>query len=87
MLPIGQKRQEHWNTLLKARAIENQSFVIACNRVGIDFKNITYREAPVINAVGTVMSKESKKEELIVTTIDKSDLNEIRGQLPFLRDR
>ena len=83
-----EKRQEHWNTLLKARAIENQSFVIACNRVGIDFNKITYSGGScVINAVGTVMSKESKKEELIITTIDKSDLNEIREQLPFLRDR
>ncbi len=83
-----EKRQEHWNTLLKARAIENQSFVIACNRVGIDFNNITYSGGScVINAVGTVMSKESKKEELIVTKINKSDLNEIREQLPFLRDR
>ena len=83
-----EKRQGHWNTLLKARAIENQSFVIACNRVGIDFNKITYSGGScVINAVGTVMSKESKKEELILTTIDKSDLNEIREQLPFLRDR
>ena len=83
-----EKRQEHWNTLLKARAIENQSFVIACNRVGIDFNNITYSGGScVINAVGTVMSKESSKEELILTTIDKSDLNEIRNQLPFLKDR
>ncbi|MGB1453523.1 MAG: nitrilase-related carbon-nitrogen hydrolase [Crocinitomicaceae bacterium] len=83
-----EKRQEHWNTLLKARAIENQSFVIACNRVGIDFNNITYSGGScVINAVGTVMSKESSKEELILTTIDKSDLNEIRDQLPFLKDR
>jgi omega-amidase len=83
-----EKRKEHWNTLLKARAIENQSFVIACNRVGIDFNKITYSGGScVINAVGTVMSKESKKEELVVTTINKSDLNEIREQLPFLRDR
>ena len=83
-----EKRQEHWNTLLKARAIENQSFVIACNRVGIDFNDINYSGGScVINAVGTLISKESNKEGLIVTTIDKSNLNEIRDQLPFLRDR
>ena len=83
-----EKRQEHWNTLLKARAIENQSFVVACNRVGIDFNNINYLgDSCVINAGGTVISKASNKEELIVTTIDKSDLNKIREQLPFLRDR
>ena len=83
-----EKRQEHWNTLLKARAIENQSFVIACNRVGVDFNDINYSGGScVINAVGTVISKDSNKEGLIVTTIDKSDLNEIRDQLPFLKDR
>ncbi len=83
-----EKRQEHWNTLLKARAIENQSFVIACNRVGIDFNKITYSGGScVINAVGTVISKESSQEELILTSINKSKLHEIRTQLPFLRDR
>ena len=83
-----EKRQEHWNTLLKARAIENQSFVIACNRVGIDFNNITYSGGScVINAVGTVISKESSQEELILTSINKSKLHEIRTQLPFLKDR
>ena len=83
-----EKRQEHWNTLLKARAIENQSFVIACNRVGIDFNNINYSGGScVINAVGTVISKESSQEELILTSINKSKLHEIRTQLPFLKDR
>ena len=83
-----EKRQEHWNILLKARAIENQSYVVACNRVGIDFNSINYTGGScVINAVGNVISKESNKEELILTTIDKSKLNEIRDQLPFLKDR
>ena len=83
-----EKRQAHWNALLKARAIENQSFVIACNRVGIDLNDINYSGGScVINAVGNVISKESNKEGLILTTIDKSNLNEIRDQLPFLKDR
>lgn len=83
-----EKRINHWNTLLKARAIENQSYVVACNRVGIDFNNINYTGGScVINAVGNVISKESNKEGLIETTIDKSKLNEIRDQLPFLKDR
>ena len=83
-----EKRIAHWNTLLKARAIENQSYVVGCNRVGLDFNDINYIGGScVINALGEVMTKESDKEKFIVYEIQKSNLNTTRSQLPFLKDR
>jgi omega-amidase len=47
------KRVDHWNTLLKARAIENQLFVIGVNRIGIDGNELEYRESSnIFNANG-----------------------------------
>jgi len=40
-----QKRIEHWNTLLKVRAIENQPYIIGVNRIGVDSNNLEYIES------------------------------------------
>jgi len=83
-----EKRANHWNALLKARAIENQAFVLSCNRVGIDFNKHTYiGDSCGIGPLGELLSKTSKDEELILVQIEKSKLNEVRNQLPFLKDR
>ena len=83
-----EKRANHWNALLKARAIENQAFVLSCNRVGIDFNKHTYiGDSCGIGPLGELLSKTSKDEELILFQIEKSKLNEVRNQLPFLKDR
>jgi len=83
-----EKRIKHWSTLLKARAIENQAYVVACNRVGVDYNDINYVGGScIINAMGEIISKESNKEEFIVYDIHKSNLNDTRNQLPFLKDR
>ncbi len=56
------KRIEHWNVLLKARAIENQSFVIGCNRVGEDGNLLSYNGcSQVINALGEVIISSTKE--------------------------
>ncbi len=82
------KRASHWNSLLQARAIENQSYVLACNRVGTDQNNIAYSGGScVINALGDIKANHLKNERLIKYTISVSDLNKIRQQLPFLKDR
>tara|TARA_B100001287_G_C22640012_1_gene509611 strand:+ start:548 stop:1315 length:768 start_codon:yes stop_codon:yes gene_type:complete len=81
------KRSEHWKSLLKARAIENQSYVLACNRVGTDANNLNYSgDSCIIDALGSVLIT-SNKEGLIVFKINKSELNEIRKNLPFLKDK
>ena len=82
------KRAGHWDALLKARAIENQSYVLACNRVGLDDNKIKYiGGSRGINALGELISKETKTEALIKFQIQKDHLSQIHKQLPFLKDR
>ena len=82
------KRASHWNKLLQARAIENQAYVLACNRVGMDHNKIVYSGGScVINALGDIQANHLKNERLIKYTLSISELNKIRQQLPFLKDR
>ena len=83
-----EKRAMHWEVLLKARAIENQSFVLACNRIGTDFNNINYIGGSCgINALGEWISEETKEETLIRFQIWNKELKQIHSKLPFLKDR
>jgi predicted amidohydrolase len=83
-----EKRSAHWNALLKARAIENQSFVVGVNRVGMDANNFTYSgNAQIVDALGNVTSLPVKKEAVQSHVISKAGLNSIREMLPFLSDR
>ena len=83
-----EKRILHWNTLLKARAIENQCFVIGVNRVGTDGKNLLYSGGSVtIDALGTELVSLPREEATKTTVLNMNELNEIREILPFLKDR
>lgn len=83
-----QKRRHAWLTLLQARAIENQCYVIGCNRVGIDGKqNIYSGDSCVINPLGEIITPLSDSEKIIHTKLDLDLLQNIRSQFPFLRDR
>ena len=82
-----EKRSSHWNALLKARAIENQAYVLACNRVGTDANNLSYSgDSCIIDALGSVLAS-STKEGLIEFKIKKEQLNKTRKNLPFLKDK
>lgn len=82
-----QKRINHWNYLLVARAIENQSFVLGVNRVGIDAKSLRYSgSSSAINALGEVYASEENNEKVILTLLKKDDLETVRNNLPFLQD-
>jgi predicted amidohydrolase len=81
------KRKLAWKSLLIARAIENQCYVIGVNRVGEDSKNYYSGDSSLINALGETLYTNSHIEEIYSTTISKYDLNKIRTQLPFLNDK
>jgi omega-amidase len=84
-----ERRKHHWNSLLVARAIENQCFVVGVNRVGTDANALSYSgNSVVINALGETEATTNEIEECIVTAIiDKKALNDIRSKLPFLKDK
>ena len=81
------KRKLAWRSLLVARAIENQCYVIGVNRVG-DGNGLVYSGGTsLINALGEVQYTNSHIEEVFTATLSKYDLDKIRTQLPFLEDK
>jgi len=81
------KRVQHWNSLLVARAIENQCFVIGVNRVGIDGANLEYSgSSQVVDSLGCA-SVLGNYECCETITLSSDSLLEIRKNLPFLKDR
>lgn len=82
-----EKRNLHWKTLLKARAIENQCYVIGVNRVGIDGKDLNYSgDSIVVDALGNYNSCPPSCENLLKIKLQKVELDKIRRDLPFLKD-
>ena len=80
-------RLEHWRALLIARAIENQCYVIACNRCGSDPSNKFAGHSMIIDPWGEVIAEASENEEIITTEIDVDLVKEIRRQIPVFEDR
>lgn len=81
-----ERRIAHWNSLLVARAIENQCYVAAVNRVGTDRNALLYTgESKIINPLGELISNLSVKECVIRVTLDKNHLIECRTKMPFLK--
>ncbi len=80
-------RSYHWKHLLIARAIENQCFVIAVNRVGLDGSALAYSgDSMVINPLGEVLYTKANEEDIYTYVLDKNTLTQIRSSYPFLKD-
>lgn len=84
-----QKRIFAWDTLLKARAIENMSYTIGANRVGKDANDFDYNGHSIaIDTLGENISEEAnEKDGIIFVTIDKTKQDIIRKKLSFLNDK
>ncbi len=82
-----QRRSHAWKSLLIARAIENQCFVIGVNRVGKDGNEIMYSgDSMVIDPLGEIMYHYTDEENIYTTLLQKEKLEEIRKKFPFLQD-
>ena len=82
-----ERRSHAWKTLLCARAIENQSYVIGVNRVGNDGNDIYHSgNSLVIDPMGEVLYHLADEEDIFTITLEKEKLQEIRNKLPFLKD-
>ncbi len=76
-----------WKTLLQARAIENQCYVVAVNRVGEDGNQIFYNGAScVVNPEGKFLYLGENKEEVFNIVLRRDELNQVRDTFPFLKD-
>ena len=82
-----EKRIAHWDALLKARAIENQCYVVACNRVGTDGNDLVYNgHSQTIDMLGNYLLAPHEQECFYVVHLAANSLIEGRKTLPFLKD-
>ena len=83
------KRIDAWDTLLKARAIENQAYTIGVNRVGEDGNKVPFNgHSKVFDAFGKeLLSATENKEEVLQINLSLDDLKLKRRQMNFLQDR
>lgn len=82
-----QRRSNAWKTLLTARAIENQCFVVGVNRVGEDgFGNAHQGDSMIINALGEILYEQSNQEDVFTISLKKEELEKQRKEFPFLND-
>lgn len=80
-------RLAHWKALLISRAIENQCYVIACNRVGQDPNNTFAGHSLVIDPWGEIIAEAGDSEELLSADVNLELVKEIRKQIPVFTDR
>ena len=80
-------RSTAWKTLLKARAIENQCYVIGVNRVGTDGNDKYYSgDSRIIDPLGEILYQKKDDEDICTTTLNKEHLQTVRDKFPFWKD-
>ncbi len=79
-------RIEHWRTLLKARAVENQCYVAGVNRVGNDPKLHYNGYSSVFDPMGNEIISCADEEKVVTAEISLQNVEEVRTRLPFLND-
>ena len=80
-------RREHWITLLTARAIENQAYVVGVNRVGSGGRLDYAGDSLVVGPFGEICAQAGDAETIVSTEIDPARVQSVRAEYPFLEDR
>lgn len=79
--------RDHWQLLCRARALENQCFLIASNQTGKHAALETYGHSLVVDPWGVVLAEAEEGEGIVSATISRTRLEEVRAQLPALKHR
>jgi predicted amidohydrolase len=82
-----QPRLAHWQTLLRARAIENQLYFVACNRVGVTDSYEFFGRSAIIDPWGEAVIEGGEDQALLTAEIDLAEVNRVRARIPVLDDR
>ncbi|WEK55751.1 MAG: carbon-nitrogen family hydrolase [Candidatus Cohnella colombiensis] len=80
-------RLHHWRTLLQARAIENQMYVVSCNTVGESGGSSFFGHSMIVDPWGEVIAEAGEEEATLTAQIDLSLVEEVRGRIPVFTDR
>lgn len=82
-----ERRSTAWKTLLQARAIENQCYVVGLNRIGNDGNNIYHSgNSMIIDPLGEILYQKEDEEDIFTTTLSKQHLMDCRNKFPFWKD-
>jgi predicted amidohydrolase len=80
-------RRTHWMTLLQARAIENQAYVVGVNRVG-EGGGLTYSgDSRIFDPLGEMLAGAARTETVLLADIDTGEVAKVRERFRFLQDR
>ncbi|HUW77821.1 MAG TPA: carbon-nitrogen family hydrolase [Candidatus Nanopelagicaceae bacterium] len=82
-----ERRIAHWSLLIRARAVENQAYVIACNGVGKQGEVNLGGHSAIIDPWGVVLAEGGTEEEVLVAEIDRKLVGKTRDVFPVLKDR
>lgn len=81
-------RRHHWSSLLVARAIENQAWVVGVNRAGRNIKDVPYSgDSAIVSPLGETMASASGGEAVLLADVTADAVRDTRERFPFLADR
>jgi omega-amidase len=81
-------RRLHWQTLLQARAIENQAYVVGCNRVGTAGDGTEHvGDTRIVSPMGELLATAAGGETIVLADVDAAEVAATRDRLRFLPDR
>lgn len=81
-------RVNAWDILLKARAVENLSYTIGVNRIGVDANNHEYNgHSQVVDYLGNYILEPQENEGVFIVELNKNNMHETRKKMDFLRDK
>jgi predicted amidohydrolase len=81
-------RRHHWTTLLQARAIENQAYVVGCNRVGTAGDGTEHAgDSRIVSPMGELLATAAVGETIVLADVDPAEVAATRDRLKFLPDR
>jgi predicted amidohydrolase len=81
-------RRAHWQTLLQARAIENQAYVVGCNRVGTAGNGTEHAgDSRIVSPTGELLATAAGVETLVLADVDPAEVAATRDRFRFMPDR
>ncbi|WNS41699.1 carbon-nitrogen family hydrolase [Paenibacillus sp. MMS20-IR301] len=80
-------RLSHWRALLISRAIENQCYVVACNRAGADPANTFGGHSMIIDPWGEIVCEAAGDEDILYGELNLAMVQDVRRQIPVFADR
>jgi predicted amidohydrolase len=80
-------RREHWRALLRARAIENQAYVMGINRVGVAKDTPHCGDSAILDPSGACLAEASGGEAVLTADVEAATVGTVRSQFPFIADR